>query len=152
MTPQGGTSVQSKPKAKRVRLAAFAATMTAVAVGAPVALGATGPGVQAVAKKETITMSGSTSVAPLAAKLAQAYVNKCGGCVQFRLLQGGSDVGVSDVAAGAVTIGNSSRDPKPSDPGGLVFNKIAKDAICITTNKANPIPNISQETIPALFS
>ena len=38
-----------------------------------------------------------------------------------------------------MTIGNSSRDPKPSDPGGLVFNKIAKDAICIVTNPANPL-------------
>src|ERR1700755_2657754 len=151
MTPQGGTSVQSKPKAKRVRLAAFAATMTAVAVGAPVALGVSAPAVAAVAKKETITMSGSTSGARLAAKRAQAYVKKCGGCVQFRLLQGGSDVGVSDVAAGAVTIGNSSRDPKPSDPGGLVFNKIAKDAICIITNKSNPLPDLSQETVQAIF-
>ena len=81
--------------------------------------------------KPTITMSGSTWVAPLAALLAQKYVSVCGHCVNFKLLQGGSDVGVSDVASGRVTIGNSSRDPKPSDPGGLVFNKIAHDAICI---------------------
>jgi phosphate transport system substrate-binding protein len=60
-------------------------------------------------------------------------------------------VGVSDVAAGAVTIGNSSRDPKPSDPGGLVFNKIAKDAICIITNNSNPLPDLSQDTVQAIF-
>jgi phosphate transport system substrate-binding protein len=143
--------VKSKPKHRRTRLTAFAATMTAVAVGAPVAIGVSAPAVAAVSKKETITMSGSTSVAPLAAKLAQKYVKKCGGCVQFRLLQGGSDVGVSDVAAGAVTIGNSSRDPKPTDPGGLVFNKIAKDAICVITNKDNPLPDLSQETVQAIF-
>ena len=143
--------MQSKPKPRRKRLAVFAATMTAVAVGAPVAVGVSAPAVAAVAKKETITMSGSTSVAPLAAKLAQAYVKKCKGCVQFRLLQGGSDVGVSDVAAGAVTIGNSSRDPKPSDPGGLVFNKIAKDAICVITSEKNPLPDLSQETVQAIF-
>ena len=83
-----------------------------------------------------ITMSGSTSVAPLASLLAQ----------------GGSDVGVADVAAGRVTIGNSSRDPKDSDPGGLVFNKIAKDAICIVTNPANKLANLSQDQIQAIFS
>jgi phosphate transport system substrate-binding protein len=143
--------VKSKPKHGRARLTAFAATVTAVAVGAPVALGVSAPAVAAVSHKETITMSGSTSVAPLAAKLAQAYVKKCKGCVQFRLLQGGSDVGVSDVAAGAVTIGNSSRDPKPSDPGGLVFNKIAKDAICIITHSSNPLPDLSQESVQAIF-
>ena len=59
--------------------------------------------------------------------------------MKFKLAQGGSDVGVADVAAGRVTIGNSSRDPKPSDPGGLVFNPIAKDAICVVTNPANPL-------------
>ena len=59
--------------------------------------------------------------------------------MKFKLAQGGSDVGVADVAAGRVTIGNSSRDPKTSDPGGLVFNKIAKDAICIVTNPDNKL-------------
>ena len=89
--------------------------------------------------KTTITMSGSTSVAPLAAKLAKGYLKAHPGAAKFKLAQGGSDVGVADVAAGRVTIGNSSRDPKPTDPGGLVFNKIARDAICIVTNPANPV-------------
>ncbi|SEH10182.1 phosphate ABC transporter substrate-binding protein [Thermoleophilum album] len=102
--------------------------------------------------KPTITMSGSTSVAPLAAKLARAYLRECRGCVRFKLLQGGSDVGISDVARGRVTIGNSSRDPKPGDPGGLVFNKIARDAICIITNPANRLPNLSQAQVQAIFS
>jgi phosphate transport system substrate-binding protein len=138
-----------KLKPRRKRLAAFATALTATAVLVPVAAGTSPPAV--AAKKQTITMSGSTSVAPLAAKLASKYVKKCHGCVQFRLLQGGSDVGISDVAAGAVTIGNSSRDPKPTDPGGLVFNKIAKDAICVITNNSNPLPDLSQDTVKAIF-
>jgi phosphate transport system substrate-binding protein len=58
---------------------------------------------------------------------------------------------VADVAAGRVSIGMSSRDLKPSDPGGLVFNKIAKDAICIITNRANPVSSFSQAQIQAIF-
>jgi len=104
------------------------------------------------AKKPTITMSGSTSVAPLVAKLAPAYLKACRKCVTFRLAQGGSDIGVSDAARGRVSIGNSSRDPKPTDPGGLVFTKIARDAICVITNPANTVPNLSQDTIKAVFS
>jgi phosphate transport system substrate-binding protein len=100
--------------------------------------------------KPVITMSGSTSVAPLATLLAKAYVKKHN--VKFKLAQGGSDVGVADVAAGRVTIGNSSRDPKPSDPGGIFFNKIARDAICLVTNPKNPVANLSQDTIQAIFS
>lgn len=105
----------------------------------------------AAAAKPTITMSGSTSVAPLASLLAKKYLSVCGHCVNFRLLQGGSDIGVADAAAGRVTIGNSSRDPKPSDPGGLVFTKIARDAVCIVTNKANPVPTIDQAGVQAVF-
>jgi phosphate transport system substrate-binding protein len=103
------------------------------------------------AAKTTITMSGSTTVAPLAALLARKYLTVCDHCVSFKLLQGGSDIGVADVAAGRVTIGNSSRDPKPSDPGGLVFNKIANDALCLVSNKANPVPGLDQAGIQAIF-
>jgi phosphate transport system substrate-binding protein len=100
-----------------------------------------------------ITMSGSTSVAPLAAPLAKAYLKekKLKGKLKFKLAQGGSDVGVADVAAGRVSIGNSSRDPKPSDSG-VVFNKIAKDAICIVTNPSNRLGNLTQSQIQAIFS
>ena len=59
-----------------------------------------------------ITMSGSTSVAPLASLLAKGYLKQYPKRVKFKLAQGGSDVGVADVAAGRVSIGNSSRDPK----------------------------------------
>lgn len=103
------------------------------------------------AAKPTITMSGSTSVAPLATLLAKKWVKTCNGCVSFKILQGGSDVGVADVGAGRVTIGNSSRDPKPSDPGGLQFNKIAGDAICLVTNPANKLPQLDQSGVQAIF-
>ena len=95
----------------------------------------------ASATAATITMSGSTSIAPLATKLAKAFVNQPGnkGKVKFVILQGGSDIGITDVSRGRVTLGMSSRDPKPADPGGIVFNKIARDAVCVVTNPSNPI-------------
>jgi phosphate transport system substrate-binding protein len=99
-----------------------------------------------------ITMSGSTSVAPLATLLAKAYVKSHPGKVKFKLAQGGSDVGIADVSAGRVTIGNSSRDPKAGDPNGIFFNKIARDAICLVTNPKNPLANLSQATIQGIFS
>lgn len=123
------------------------AKMRLVSVAAALALLGAVPAVASA--KTTITMSGSTSVAPLAALLARKYVKTHN--VAFKLQQGGSDVGIADVAAGAVSIGNSSRDPKPGDPGGLVFNKIAHDAICITTNTANKVPGISQNGVQAIF-
>lgn len=128
----------------RRRVALAASTIAVIAVGAP-----------ATASAGTISLSGSTSVAPLAAKLAKKYVKtkKCEktNC-KFKLLQGGSDVGISDVSRGRVTLGMSSRDPKSSDPGGLVFNKIARDAICLITNSSNPIPSLNQSQVQAIFS
>jgi phosphate transport system substrate-binding protein len=97
-------------------------------------------------------MSGSTSVAPLAVKLIKGYLHKYKGRAQFKLAQGGSDIGVADAAAGRVSIGNSSRDAKPSDPGGLVFNKIARDAICLATHPDNRIGNLSQAQVQDIFS
>lgn len=100
-----------------------------------------------------ITASGSTSVAPLYGQLAKTYIKsrKLKGKLRFKLAQGGSDVGVSDVAQGKVSIGNASRDPKSSDSG-VVFNKIAKDALCISTNAANKVANLTQAQIQAIFS
>jgi phosphate transport system substrate-binding protein len=101
----------------------------------------------------TITLSGSTSIAPLATQLAKGYVTgKRKGKVKFKILQGGSDVGINDVSHGRVTLGMASRDPQPSDPGGLSFNRIARDGVCISTHPSNNISNISQETVQDIFS
>lgn len=118
----------------------------------PTAASARPSPVARTSKTPVITMSGSTSVAPLAVKLIKAYLHKYKGRAQFKLAQGGSDIGVADAAAGRVSIGNSSRDAKPSDPGGLVFNKIARDAICLATNPGNKIGNLSQAQVQDIFS
>lgn len=122
---------------------------TTLALAATVSLSACAV---AQAKPATITMSGSTSVAPLATNLAKAYVKAFPGKAKFKLLQGGSDIGVNDVSRGRVTVGNVSRDPLPSDPGGLVFNRIARDGVCIVTNTSNAIANISKAQVQAIFS
>jgi phosphate transport system substrate-binding protein len=121
-----------------------------LAVAAALSVFATVPAV-AQAKK-VITISGSTSVFPLETQLARAWIKtKPGKKYAFRILQGGSNVGVSDVSKGRVSIGASSRDPAAGDPGGLVFTRIARDAICMITNNSNPLGNITQDTIKKIF-
>ena len=137
----------------RSRLAAACALTGAAVAIIPATAGArpAEPTAKAAAKP-VITMSGSTSVAPLAVKLIKGYIKTYPKRASFKLAQGGSDVGVADVAAGRVSIGNSSRDAKSSDPGGLVFNKIARDAICLATNTQNRIGNLSQAQVQDIFS
>jgi phosphate transport system substrate-binding protein len=109
--------------------------------------------VPAAVAAATITMSGSTSVAPLAILLAKTYKAKVNHSAKFIISQGGSDIGIADAAHGRVTIGNSSRDPiASSDPKGLVFNKIARDGVCIVTNTKNPLASVSQATVQQIFS
>ena len=100
----------------------------------------------ATAKKKkpaVITISGATGSAPLVALLAKKYVKTHPGKAKFKLAQGGGEVGVQDAAAGRVTIGNASRDPRASDPNGLVFYPIAKDSICFGVNKQNGITSLT---------
>jgi phosphate transport system substrate-binding protein len=122
-----------------------------LAVVAALSLFATVPA--AAQAKKIITISGSTSVFPLETLLARKWIKtKQGKKYGFRILQGGSNVGVSDVSKGRVSIGASSRDPAPAtDPGGLVWTKIAGDALCMITNNANPMTNITQDTIRKIF-
>jgi phosphate transport system substrate-binding protein len=129
-----------RKRATTIALAAVAAT----AVAAPVA-----------GAKTTITMSGSTSVYPLLTRLVPKYIsagNPGYNKVRFVIQQGGSDTGITDVSRGRVTIGNASRVQQPSDPGGLVFNKIAYDAICIITNPGNPLGTLNQDQVESIFT
>lgn len=98
-----------------------------------------------------ITMSGSTAEYPLVSLLANKYYQTTHKA-KFKISQGGSTIGVNDVAAGRVTIGNVARNPEKTDPEGLVFYPIAKYAICVVTNKSNPISNLTEAQDVSIFT
>jgi phosphate transport system substrate-binding protein len=100
----------------------------------------------------TITISGATASYPLVSLLAAKYVKLHPKKVKFKIAQGGAQVGVNDVAAGRVTIGDVSRDPLTADPAGLVFYPIAKYAICVVTNKGNPLANLTTAQVISIFT
>ena len=100
----------------------------------------------------TITISGATASYPLVSLLASKYVKTHPKKVKFKITQGGAQIGVNDVAAGRVTIGDVSRDPIASDPAGLVFYPIAKYGICVITNKSNPVSNLSSSQVISIFT
>src|SRR6201989_1557193 len=106
----------------------------------------------AASAASTITISGATGSAPLVALLAKKYVRLHPHKVKFKLAQGGGEVGIQDAAAGRVTIGNASRDPRPSDPPGIVFYPFAKDFFCFDTNPANPLPNLTLAQAQAIWT
>jgi phosphate transport system substrate-binding protein len=106
----------------------------------------------AMASKRLV-IAGSTSMLPLVEKLAVAYHKQFRKIPAPKVEGGQTDIGIDDVAAGRVDIGDASRDPIPGvDPPGLVFSKVARDGICVITNDGNPLPNLSQETIQGIFT
>jgi phosphate transport system substrate-binding protein len=112
-----------------------------------------GSAVPAIASASSaITISGATASYPLVELLAHKYTKLLHNKVSFRISQGGAQIGINDVAAGRVTIGDVSRDPLSTDPAGLVFYPIAKYAICVVTNKSNPIASLTEAQIQAIFT
>jgi phosphate transport system substrate-binding protein len=124
------------------RLSAVLTAAVVLGVAVPVAASAA----------TTISISGATASYPLVSLLAQKYVKLHPKKVKFKIAQGGAQVGVNDVAAGRVTIGDVSRDPLEADPKGLVFYPIAKYAICVITNKSNTLSNLTPSQLVAIFT
>jgi phosphate transport system substrate-binding protein len=107
----------------------------------------------AASAASTITISGATASYPLVSLLANKYVKLHPHKVKFKIAQGGAQVGINDVAAGRVTIGDVSRDPLfGTDPSGLVFYPIAKYGICVVTNKGNPVSNLTSSQLINIFT
>jgi phosphate transport system substrate-binding protein len=100
----------------------------------------------------TISISGATASYPLVSLLAQKYVKLKPGTVKFKIAQGGTQIGINDVASSRVSIADVSRDPLPTDPKGLVFYPIARYGICVVTNKANTLSNLTPAQLVAIFT
>ncbi|HTR88964.1 MAG TPA: substrate-binding domain-containing protein [Solirubrobacteraceae bacterium] len=106
----------------------------------------------AASASSTITISGATASYPLVSLLAQKYAKLAKGAVKFKIAQGGAQVGINDVATGRVSVADVSRDPLPTDPKGLVFYPIAKYGICVVTNRANTLSNLTGSQLTSIFT
>jgi phosphate transport system substrate-binding protein len=100
----------------------------------------------------TLTISGATASYPLIQLLAQKYGQLHPHKIKFKIAQGGATVGENDVIAGRVSIGDLSRGPLPTTPAGLVFYPIAKYPICVITNKANTLTNLTTAQLTSIFT
>jgi phosphate transport system substrate-binding protein len=106
----------------------------------------------AVAGARTLLLSGSTAMFPLVTQLASLY-HKQTHAPTPRVGQGTSGAGINEVNSGRVDIGDVSRDPIiGTDPKGLVFTKIARDALCVITNSSNHLSNLSEQQVQEIFT
>ncbi|MBI5232253.1 MAG: phosphate ABC transporter substrate-binding protein [Coriobacteriales bacterium] len=106
----------------------------------------------AFALSGSLKLSGSTTVQPVAEALKAGFVKK-NPSVSMAIAGGGSGVGISDVLAGRVNIGMSSRALKSTEKSkGAVGYAIARDALTVVVNPNNPVKNLSADQIKKIYS
>lgn len=102
----------------------------------------------------SISVAGSTTVQPLAEKLAEAF-NAQHPDVQIDVQGGGSSVGVKSAGQGTVDVGMASREIKQSEldeyPDLKVFT-IARDGIAIVTHPDVPVDGLTREQVKGIFA
>lgn len=105
-------------------------------------------------ENSTISLSGSTTVQPLAEKLAEAFMTENSG-VRIDVQGGGSSVGVKAAAEGTSDIGMASREIKESEltefPNLKIF-VIARDGIAIVSHPDVPVSDLTVEQVRDIFS
>lgn len=98
-----------------------------------------------------ITISGSTSVGPLAEKLAMDYEETAD--VKIEVNQIGSSAGITNTINGVSQIGMSSRDLKPEEiDSGIEELIIAYDGIVVVAHPSNPVNDLTMEQVKQIFT
>jgi phosphate transport system substrate-binding protein len=127
----------------RKALSLVIAAATAFAVAAPST---------AMAFTGSMKISGSTTCLPAVQAVATSFMKKYPSA-KITVVGGGSGVGISDVLAGRVSIGMSSRDLKTTElQKGAYPTAFARDALTIIVNPANPVKNLTRAQITAIYT
>jgi phosphate transport system substrate-binding protein len=99
----------------------------------------------------TIAISGSTSVGPLAEKLAFKYEENNNAKIEINQI--GSSAGITNAINGVSEIGMSSRDLKPEEiDSGLSEVVIAYDGIVVVTHPTNKVKDLTLEQVKSIFT
>jgi len=105
------------------------------------------------ADERVLSIAGSTTVLPIAAQAAEAYMDLHPE-VDVKVNGGGSGAGVQNAGEGTVMIGMASRDLKEEEitkyPD-LVPHQIAIDGLAFITNNDNPIPSLTVEQVKKIY-
>jgi phosphate transport system substrate-binding protein len=123
--------------------------LVAAQCGAPATPPAAGAGLSG-----KVSVAGSTTVQPLAEKLAQAFSAKNPG-VQIDVQGGGSSVGVKSAGQGVADVGTVSREVTADElkqyPDLKVFT-IARDGIAIIAHPEVPVTGLSKAQVRDIFA
>lgn len=109
---------------------------------------------QTPAGVQTIAVTGSTTVLPVAQLAADEYMRTHANA-DIQVSGGGSSVGVQAVGEGTADIGMASRDLKSAEKEkypSLVKHTVAIDGIAVIVNPANAVSSLSLDQIRAIYN
>jgi len=102
------------------------------------------------AAERRLVVTGSSTVAPLAAEIARRFEAERPG-VRIDVQTGGSSKGIHDAREGLSDIGMASRALE-ADEGGVVHAyAIAQDGIALIVHASNPVTTLSDDQVRALY-
>jgi len=104
------------------------------------------------AQARTLSFSGAPAAGGVVADLAYFYRHDTRRTGRFSIVGGTAGSGIADVARGIVDAGLTSRPLTPDDPPGLVVTPFAVSAICLVTNVANPLSNLTRGEVQELVA
>ena len=99
----------------------------------------------------SLTLSGSTSLQPLAEKWAEAYQARHTG-VAIAVQGGGSTAGVQAALSGAAQIGLSSRALTAGELVDVRAIQVARDGIALVVHPSNPLMDLSLDAVKGIYS
>lgn len=120
--------------------------------GAP-AISQTPATVKAAAGGQVLSVTGSTTVLPVAAKAAEVYM-AAHPELDVQVNGGGTGAGVQSAGEGTAMIGMASRDISPEEKTkypDLIAHQIAIDGLVIITNPANKIPSLTLDQLKKIY-
>ena len=97
----------------------------------------------------TLTVTGSSTIAPLMAELAERYETETG--IQVDVQSGGSGRGMGDVRQGLADLGMVSRALK-ADEQDLDGHLIGRDGIAIIVHRDNPVRALNDDQVRAIYT
>jgi len=105
-------------------------------------------------EKQSIKISGSTTVLPLVQKAAEKFMEENPNA-DIQISGGGSSVGIKEVGEGTADIGMASREMKAEELSKYPSLKellIAKDGIALIAHPSNRISSLTEEEIKAIYN
>ncbi len=104
-------------------------------------------------QKQTIRISGSTTVLPIVQKAADEYMTAHQDA-DIQISGGGSGVGIQAIGARTVDMGMSSREVTKDEMKkypGLVVTSVAQDGIAVVVNPVNEIQYITLDQVKGIY-